>query len=117
MRIAGRQVLLMVYSFYKTSVDNGTVYDFEGVIAVTLHHNQMEHFLHRWDTCRVISGLAGPMPEKTKQAFFCSKVGDCLAFQVEYLSWKRLSDDDPKKTLDTLRNAMETIIEDARREG
>ena len=49
MRIAGRQVLLMVYSFYKTSVDNGTVYDVEDVIAATLHHNQMEHFLHRWD--------------------------------------------------------------------
>ena len=102
MIIAGRQVPLMVYSFYKTSVDNGTVYDVEDVIATTLHHNPMEHFLHRWD--RVILGLAEPMPEKAKQAFFCSKVRDCPAFQVEYLNWKRLSDDDPEKTLDTLRN-------------
>ena len=36
MRIAGRQVLLMVYLLYKTSVDNGAVYDVEDVIAVTL---------------------------------------------------------------------------------
>ena len=115
MRIAGRQVLLMVYSFYKATVDNGAVYDVEDVIAVTLHHNRMEPFLHRWD--RVILGLAEPMPEKTEQAFFCSKMRDCPAFQVECLNWKRLSDDDPKKTLETLRNAMKTIIGDARREG
>ena len=115
MKIAGRQVLLMVYSLYKTCVDNGTVYDVEDVIAATLHHNQMKHFFHRWD--RVISGLAEPMPEITKKAFFCSEVRDCPAFQVEHLNWKRLSDDDPKKTLETLRNAMKTIIEDARRES
>ena len=36
-------------TFYKTSVDNGTVYGVEGVIAATLHHDQMEHFLNRWD--------------------------------------------------------------------
>ena len=87
----------------------------EDAIAVTLHHNRMEHFFHRRD--RVILGLAEPMPENTKKAFFCSRVKDCPAFQVEYLNWKRLSDDDAKKTLETLRNAMETIIEDARREG
>ena len=115
MRTAGRQVLLIVNSLYKTSVDIGIVYDVEDVIAVTLHHNQMEHCLHRRD--RVISGLAEPMPENTKKAFFCSKVRDCPAFLVEYLGWKRLSDDDPTKTLDTLRTAMKTTIEDPRREG
>ena len=104
----------MVYSFYKASVDNGTVYDVEDVIAVTLHHNQMGHFLHRWD--RVGLGLAEPMPENTKKAFFCSKVRGCIAFQFELLNWKRLSDDVPKKTLETLRAAMKTIIEDARGE-
>ena len=35
-RIAGRQVLLMVYAYYKTSVDNGTVFDVMDVIAVEL---------------------------------------------------------------------------------
>ena len=48
-RIAGRQVLQMVYKSYKTNVENGTVYDVMDVIAVELHGNQMEHFLHRWD--------------------------------------------------------------------
>ena len=37
--IAGGQELLMVYSFYKTRVDNGTVYDVEDVIAATVHNN------------------------------------------------------------------------------
>ena len=32
------------------------------------------------------------------------------------LDWKRKSDDDPIKTLDTLWSAMKDIIEDARRE-
>ena len=44
-RIAGRQVLQMVYKSYKTNVENGTVYDVMGVIAVELHGNPMEHFL------------------------------------------------------------------------
>ena len=70
-RIAGRQVLLMVYSSYKTIVENGAVFDVMDFIAVTLHGNHMEHFLHRRD--KVILGLAEPMPENTKKAFFVSK--------------------------------------------
>ena len=48
-RIAGRQVLQMVYKSYKSNVENGTVYDVMDVIAVELHGNHMEHFIHRWD--------------------------------------------------------------------
>ena len=77
--IAGRQVLQMVYKSYKTNVENGTVYDVMDVIAVELHGNQMEHFLHRWD--KVILGLSEPMLENTKKAFFVSKVRNCQAFQ------------------------------------
>ena len=62
-RIAGRQVLQMVYKSYKTNVENGTVYGVMDVIA--LHVNHMEHFLHRWD--KVILGLSEPMPENTKR--------------------------------------------------
>ena len=62
--IAGRQVLQMVYRSYKTNVGHGTVYDVMDVIAVELHGNRMEHFLHRWD--KVIFGLSEPMPENTK---------------------------------------------------
>ena len=113
-RIAGRQVLQMVYASYRTSVENGTVFDVMGVIAVELYGNQMEHFLHRWD--KVILGLAGPMAENTKKAFFCSKVRKCPAFEKDYDNWKRKSDDDPTKTLEVLRQSMKDIIEDARRE-
>ena len=113
-RIAGRQVLQMVYDSYRTSVENGTVFDVMDVIAVELHGNHMEHFLHRWD--KVILGLAEPLPESTKKAFFVSKVRKCPAFETEFLNWKRKSDDDPTKTLETLRQAMKDIIEDARRD-
>ena len=113
-RIAGRQVLYMVYDSYKTSVANGTVFDVMDVIAVELHGNHMEHFLHRWD--KVILGLAEPLPESTKKAFFVAKVKKCPAFETEYLNWKRKSDDDPTKTLETLRQAMKDLIEDARRD-
>ena len=64
-RIAGRQVLQMVYKSYKTNVENSTVYDVMDVIAVGLHGNRMEHFLHRWD--KVILGLFEPMPEILKR--------------------------------------------------
>ena len=107
-RIAGRQVLQVVYKSYKTNVENGTVYDVMDVIAVELHGNHTEHFLHRWD--KVILGLSEPMPENTKKAFFVSKVGNCQAFQREYLDWKRKLDDDPTKTPETLRGAMKNII-------
>ena len=110
-RIAGRQVLLMVYKSYRTNVENGTVYDVMDVIAVELHGNHMEHFIHRWD--KVILGLSEPMPENTKQAFFVSKVRNRFAFQREYLDWKRKSDDDPTKILETLRGAMKDLIGDA----
>ena len=113
-RIAGRQVLLMAYASYKTSVENGTVFDIMDVISVELHGNHMELFLHRWD--KVILGLAEPMLENTKEAFFVSEVRNCPAFQTDYLNMKRKSDDDPIKTLDTLRTAMKNIIEDARRD-
>ena len=113
-RIAGRQVLLMVYASYKTSVESGTVFDVMGVIAVELHGDHMEHFLHRWG--KFILGLAEPMLENTKKAFFVSKVRNCPAFQAGYLNWKHKSDDDPTKTLDALRAAMKNIIEDARRD-
>ena len=93
--IAGGQVLLMVYRSYKTYVENRTVSDVMDVIAVELHGSHMEHFLQRWD--KVILGLAEPMPENTKKAFFVSKVGHCLAFHREYLDRKRKSDDDPTK--------------------
>ena len=86
-RIAGRQVLQMVYKSYKTDVENCTVYDVMDVIAVELHGNHMEHFLHRWD--KDILGLSEPMPENITKAFFVSKVRNCLAFQREYLDWKR----------------------------
>ena len=76
--IAGRQVLQMVYKSYKTNAENGTVYDVMDAIAVELHGNRMEHFLHRRD--KVILGLSEPMPENNK-AFFVSKVRNCLAFQ------------------------------------
>ena len=84
------------------------------VIAVELHGNHMEHFLHRWD--KVILGLAEPLLESTKKAFFVSKVRKCPAFETEFLNWKRKPDDDPTKTLETLRQAMKDIIEDARRD-
>ena len=113
-RIAGRQVLLMVYASYKTGVENGTVYDVMDAIAVELHGNRMEHFRLRWD--KVILGLAKPTPENTKKAFFVSKVRNCPAFQRDYLHWKRKDDDDPTKTLEALRTAMKNIIEDARRD-
>ena len=64
----------------------------------------------------VILGLSEPMPENTKKAFFVSRVRNCLAFQREYTDWKRKLDDDPTKTLETLRQAMKDLIEDARRE-
>ena len=73
----------------------------------------MEHFLHRWD--KVILGLAEPMLENTKKAFFVSKVRNCPAFQTDYSNWKRKSDDDPTKTLDALRTAMKNISGDTRR--
>ena len=104
----------MVYRSCKTSVENGIVYDVMDVFAVELHGNHMAHFLHRWD--KVILGLAEPMPENTKKASFVSEVRDCPASQRECLDSKRKSDDDPTKTLDTLRIAMKEIIEDARRE-
>ena len=110
-RIAGRQVLLMVYASYQAGVENGTVFDVMDVIAAELHGNHMEHFLHRWD--KVILGLAEPMPENIKKAFMVSKVRNCPAFQTEYSNWKRTSDDDP---INVLRTAMENIIEDARRD-
>ena len=113
-RIAGRQVLKMVYDSYKASVENGTVFDVMDVIAVELHGNHMEHFLHRWD--KVILGLAETLPESAKKAFFVSKVRKCPAFETEFLNWKRKPDDDPTKTLETLRQAMKDIIEDTRRE-
>ena len=47
--IAGKQVLLMVYASYKTSVESGTVFDVMDVLAAELHGNRMEHFLHRRD--------------------------------------------------------------------
>ena len=75
-RIAGRQVLLMVYKSYKTHVENGTVYD-------------------------VMDVLFEPMPEKTKKAFFISEARNCPALQREHLDWKRKLDDDPTKTLET----------------
>ena len=112
--IAGRQVLLMVYASYKTSVVNGTVFDVTDVIAAELHGNHMEHSLHRWD--KVILGLAEPMHENTKKAFIVPKVRNCPAFQADYLNWKRKSDDDPTKTFDALRTAMNNFIEDARRD-
>ena len=112
-RIAGWQVLQMVYKSYKTNVDNDIVYDVMDVIAVELHGNHLEHFIQRWD--KVILGLSEPMPGNTKKAFFVSKVRNCTAFQREYLDWKRKSDDDPTKTLETLRGAMKYLIEDARR--
>ena len=86
-RIAGRQVLQVEYKSYKTNVQNDTVYDVMDVIAVELHGNHMEHFLHRWDN--VILGLFEPMPENTLKAFFVSKVRNCQAFGKEYLDWKR----------------------------
>ena len=104
----------MVYASYKTSVENGAVFDVMDVIAAELHGNHMEHFLHRWD--KVTLGLAEPMPEKTKKAFSVSKVRNCPAFQTDSLNWKRKADDDPTKTLDALRTAMKNIIEDARRD-
>ena len=72
-RIAGRQVLKMVYDSYKTSVGNGTVFDVMDVIAVELHGNHMEHFLHRWD--KVILGLAEPLPESTKRRSLFQRLG------------------------------------------
>ena len=68
------------------------------VIAVELHGNRMEHFLHRWD--KVILGLAEPMPENTKKAFFVSKVRSCPAFRTDCLNWKRKFDDHLIKILD-----------------
>ena len=56
------------------------------------------------------------MPENTKKAFFASKVRNCPAFQREYLDWKRKSDVEPTKIIETLRGAMKDLIEDARRE-
>ena len=70
-RIAGKQVLLMVYKSCKTNVENGTVYGVMDVIAVELHGNRMEHFIHRWD--KVILGLSEPMPENIKKAFLFSE--------------------------------------------
>ena len=113
-RIAGRQVLQMVYKPYKTNVENGTVYNVMDVIAVGLHGNHMEHFLHRWD--KVILGLSGPMPENTKNAFFVPKLRNCPAFQRECLDWKRKLDDGPTKTLEILRGAVKDLIEGAGRE-
>ena len=104
----------MVYASYKTGVENGTVFDVMDVIAVELHGNHMQHFLHRWD--KVFLGLAEPMLENTKKAFFVSKVRNCPALQTDYLNWKRKSADDHIQTLDALRAAMKHIIEDARRD-
>ena len=104
-------MLQMVYKSYKTNVEHCTVYDVMDVIAAELRGNQMEHFLHRCD--KVILGLSEPMPENTKKAFFISKVRNCQAFQREYTDWN----DDPTKTLETLRQAMKDLVEDARREG
>ena len=46
--VASRQVLMMVYAYSKTDVENGSAYDIEDIIVVTLRHNQMEHSLQRW---------------------------------------------------------------------
>ena len=73
----------MVYASYKTCVENGTVFDVMDVTAVELHGNHMEHFLRRWG--KVILGLAEPMLENTKKAFFVSKVGNGLVFQTDYV--------------------------------
>ena len=113
--IAGRQVLYMVYSYFRTDVENGSVYDIEDIIAVTMYNNNMEHFLQRWD--RVLLGLVENIPEKTKKALFISKVKDCPAFRQEYLHYKRMPNDDPCKTYDYLRTAMKEIIETNRREA
>ena len=78
-RVAGRQVLQIVYKSYKTNVENCTVYGVMDVIADESHGNHMEYFPHRWD--KLILGLSEPMPENTKKAFFGSKVRDCQAFQ------------------------------------
>ena len=41
---------------------------------------------------------------------------NCPAFQRECLDSKRKLDEDPTKTLETLRGAMKDLVEDARRE-
>ena len=112
--LSGRQALHMVYSYFKTDVENGMVYDIEDLIAVTLQGNNLESFLHKWD--RVLLGLATEIDERTKKALFISKVKDCQAFRQEYLHYKRLDDNDPNKSYEYLYKSMKKIVEKERRE-
>ena len=64
-RIAGRQVLQMVYASYKTSIEDGTVLDVMGVMAAELHGTCMGHFLHRWD--KVFMGSLSPFLRKLRR--------------------------------------------------
>ena len=110
--IAGRQVLMVLYEYYKPDVENCTVYDIEDVIAVSLHNNDMEGFLQKWD--KVLLGLAEALPCRTEKAMFVSKVKNCSAFRQEYLHYKRMSPNDPCKTYEYLRDMMKATIEEKR---
>eukprot|EP00972_Heterocapsa_arctica_P029342 4318870-Heterocapsa_arctica.AAC.1 len=114
--LLGRQALWIVYQYFQTDKDNGSVYDIQDLLAIQMTGNKFEYFLNRWDTA--LLGLGSPLEMKMKLPLFLSKIDKPDSkTKAELNHYSRQSDGHADKTYDFLYTAMLKCVERERRKA
>ena len=107
--IKGRQSLLLIYSYFKTSVEAGALHDLTDLMSVRLNGDKLDSFLNTWD--QVLIGMREEPSEETKRTLFLKQLKRVphSLFGYDLAEYERFPVGDSKRTYDHLYGSSSGI--------
>ena len=112
--IKGRQILLLFYEYFATSIKHGAIYDVEDLICVKMVNEDLKGFVTRWES--VFAGMRTEVDKKWLEAYFHLAVKNFKPLAHDLAIYERASEGSAEKTYDFLIKSAKAYLERKRLE-
>ena len=114
MLLKGRQILHMIFDYYKLPEVDGQLFRVTDLLEVKMEGNDLRSFVNAWDNALLV--MKGEVTDEWKYALFMKQVDNNPALQYDMPSHRLLQDGHPDKTYEKLRRLVDCRLEQIRRD-
>ena len=108
-RLRGRQILFIVYEYFKVDPASTLLYNIKDLMETRLHGDQLSEFLAKWDN--VMIHMREPLPESLRLALFVDQIKRSTKMQKHFEIFSYAPPGSPMKSFEYLYGAAREIVE------
>ena len=108
-RSRGRQMLFIVYEYFKVDPASTLLYNIKDLMETRLHGDQLSEFLAKWDN--VMIPMREPLPENLRLALFVDQIKRSTKMQKHFEIFSYAPPGSPTRSFEYLYGAAREIVE------